>query len=210
MESDGSCHMTQIDETVSTYLIACAVEANSVDTVWSYRTSLADFRRVGARLAGLTRGLHRVAPVLLPQRPPSTRSQSRLPASPSPRGEGLLLLVQGALSFAAENVFARVPLVKLEQQIVQPPLPAKIHALLSDQDRTVHHDCRNYAPMLFLLDTDGRAPECVSVRRYSSSYRSKQAALRHDRFSPCDQMLAGMDAAVCPGSRQRFDGRPAR
>src|SRR5439155_26114272 len=29
------------------------------------------------------------------------------------------------------------------------------------------------------------------VRRYSSSYRSEQAALRHARFSPADQMLVG-------------------
>ena len=29
------------------------------------------------------------------------------------------------------------------------------------------------------------------VRRYSSSYRSEQAATRHARFSPGDQMLAG-------------------
>ena len=29
------------------------------------------------------------------------------------------------------------------------------------------------------------------VRRYSSSYRSEQAATRHERFSPGDQMLAG-------------------
>ena len=28
------------------------------------------------------------------------------------------------------------------------------------------------------------------VRRYSSSYRSEQAATRHVRFSPADQMLA--------------------
>ena len=27
------------------------------------------------------------------------------------------------------------------------------------------------------------------VRRYSSSYRSEQAALRHHRFSPADQMI---------------------
>jgi hypothetical protein len=29
------------------------------------------------------------------------------------------------------------------------------------------------------------------VRRYSSSYRSEQAALRHVNFSPADQMLTG-------------------
>lgn len=33
------------------------------------------------------------------------------------------------------------------------------------------------------------------VRRYSSSYRSEQAALRHYRFSPGDQMLAAIDGS---------------
>ena len=33
------------------------------------------------------------------------------------------------------------------------------------------------------------------VRRYSSSYRSEQAATRHHRFSPADQMLAAPTAS---------------
>jgi len=54
------------------------------------------------------------------------------------------------------------------------------------------------------------------VRRYSSSYRSEQAALRHYRFSPADQML-GVDLAggwgpteQSPASRQPPDGSTAR
>lgn len=43
-------HMTAIDELISTYLTACEVEGKSPNTVWSYRTSLADFRRTGTRL----------------------------------------------------------------------------------------------------------------------------------------------------------------
>ena len=34
------------------------------------------------------------------------------------------------------------------------------------------------------------------VRRYSSTYRSEQAALRHHRFSPADQMLGARDERV--------------
>ena len=39
-----------IDATIETYLTACAVEGKSPNTVWSYGASLADFRRVGAKL----------------------------------------------------------------------------------------------------------------------------------------------------------------
>ena len=39
--------MAAIDDLIGTYLTACEVEGKSPNTVWSYRTSLADFRRVG-------------------------------------------------------------------------------------------------------------------------------------------------------------------
>ena len=42
--------MSDIDDLIVTYLSACEVEGKSTNTVWSNRTSLADFRRAGARL----------------------------------------------------------------------------------------------------------------------------------------------------------------
>ena len=48
-----------------------------------------------------------------------------------------------------ENVFARVPLVTLEQQIIQPFSQGNITKLLESQDRSTHTACRNYALFLF-------------------------------------------------------------
>jgi site-specific recombinase XerD len=44
-----------------------------------------------------------------------------------------------------ENVFARVPLVRLEQKIIEPFSEAEVAALLGSQRRERHTGCRNYA-----------------------------------------------------------------
>lgn len=157
--------MTDIDETIVTYLIACQVEGKSPNTVWSYRTSLAGFRRVGAKLA-LPDTLEAYTVQHVYAFLNDLRLRGASPAYQHRRHREVKAFFSWCKRFelVPENVFARVPLVKLEQQIVQPLLPAEIHALLSDQDRSVHHDCRNYALLLFLLDTGVRAAECVSVR----------------------------------------------
>ena len=49
--------MTQIDETIASYLIALKIEGKSPKTIESYANSLEDFRRVGRRL-----GLPETAP----------------------------------------------------------------------------------------------------------------------------------------------------
>jgi len=67
------------------------------------------------------------------------------------------------MGFIEENPFARVPLVKLEQQIIQPFSAQQVELLLASQDRATLTGCRNYALFLFLLDTGVRASDCVSV-----------------------------------------------
>ena len=64
----------------------------------------------------------------------------------------------------ADNVFAKVSLVKLEQQICPPFSPDEIRRLLGTLDRTNLPGCRNHALILFLLDTGVRVSECVSIR----------------------------------------------
>lgn len=43
--------MSAIDDLITIYLTACEVEGKSPNTVWSYQTSLADFRRTGRALS---------------------------------------------------------------------------------------------------------------------------------------------------------------
>jgi site-specific recombinase XerD len=184
MYQDRGSHMTQIDETIATYLIACAVEGKSVNTVWSYRTSLADFRRVGAKLT-LPDVLEAYTVSHVYAFLNDLRLRGASPAYQHRRHREVKAFFSWCkrLELVLENVFARVPLVKLEQQIVQPLLPAEIHALLNDQDRTVHHDCRNYALLLFLLDTGVRAAECVSVRLDDVDWERNRVRVLHGK--PC-------------------------
>ncbi len=55
----------------------------------------------------------------------------------------------------------------------------------------IEHDAREL-DVQYLLEHS--SPDMV--RRYSSTYRSEQAALRHHRFSPADQMLGARDARL--------------
>ena len=46
--------MTQIDETIASYLTALKIEGKTPATIASYANSLEDFRRVGRRLGAET------------------------------------------------------------------------------------------------------------------------------------------------------------
>lgn len=157
--------MTAIDDLIRTYLTACEVEGKSPNTVWSYRTSLEDFRRTGARLqlpdeieAYRVPHVYRFLQEL--------RGRGASPAYQHRRHREVKAFFSWCrrLDVLTENVFARVPLVKLEQQIIQPFSRADIEALLSAQDRTSCQGCRNYALVLFLLDTGVGASECISIQ----------------------------------------------
>ncbi len=61
-------------------------------------------------------------------------------------------------------MFANVPLVKRPQKFQPPFSPPEVRALLDAQDRDTLTGCRNYALLLFLLDTGVRASECLGVQ----------------------------------------------
>src|SRR5437870_11255749 len=156
--------MPQIDDLIDTYLSACAVEGKSPNTVSSYRASLSHFRRTGERL-GLPDDLAGYTVPHVYSYLHDLRSRGASAAYQHRRHREVKAFFSWCkrMEFVAENVFAKVPLVKLEQQIVQPYSPEDVQALLASQDRTTHPGCRNYALFLFLLDTGVRASECISV-----------------------------------------------
>src|SRR5687767_11700546 len=123
--------MAQLDDLIDTYLNACAVEGKSPNTVFSYRASLSHFRRTGERLvlpdelAGYT--VPHVYSYLH-----DLRSRGSSPAYQHRRHREVKAFFSWCkrVEFVAENVFARVPLVKLEQQIVQPYSAEDVQRLL--------------------------------------------------------------------------------
>src|SRR5207237_8030513 len=141
------------------------VERKSPNTVYSYRASLTHFRGMSERL-GLPDDLadYTVPHVYSYLHDLHSRGASAAYQHRRHREVKAFFSWCKRMEFVGENVFAKVPLVKLEQQIVQPYSPEDVQTLLASQDRATHPGCRNYALFLFLLATGVRASECTSVR----------------------------------------------
>ena len=91
------------------------------------------------------------------------------------------------MDYVADNVFAKVSLVKLDQQIRPPFSPDEIQRLLGSLDRTNLPGCRNHAVILFLLDSGVRVSECVSIRLDDVDWERRWVLVRetknkHDRW----------------------------
>ena len=161
--------MTLIDDRIQTYLAACAVEGKSPNTVASYRASLADFHRTGAKL-GLPDELAGYTVPHVYTFLHDVRSRGASPAYQHRRHREVKAFFSWCkrMGMVEENVFARVALVKLEQQIVQPYNADDVQRLLASQDRNSHSGCRNHALFLFLLDTSS-APASASGSTWMTS-----------------------------------------
>jgi integrase/recombinase XerC/integrase/recombinase XerD len=157
--------MAPIDQLIATYLTACEVEGKTPNTIASYRASLADFRRVGERRSlPCEVGAYGIPDVYAFLQ--DLRDRGASPAYQHRRHREVKAFFSWCrrMGYLQQNVFARVPLVKLEQQIIQPFSPAEVQRLLDSLDRSRLTGCRNYALFLFLLDTGVRASECVSIQ----------------------------------------------
>ena len=174
--------IADIDETISTYLTAITVEGKTPKTIHSYANSLDDFRRVGKDL-GLPKAVedYRVEDVYrflgaLRERGASAGYQHRRHRE-----------VKAFFSWCRRmgqlevNVFALVPLVKLEEKVVPPFSQEEIQRLLRGQDRRRHTGCRNYALLLFLLDSGVRASECLAVQLEDIDWAHRRVFVRHGK-----------------------------
>ena len=157
--------MAQIDDTISTYLTAIEVEGKTQNTVLSYRASLEDFRRVGDRL-GLPSELEAYSVEHVYRFLGDLKERGASPAYRHRRHREVKTFFSWCrrMEYVTANVFAKVPLVKLDQQIRPPFSPDEIQRLLGSLDQTDLPGCRNHALILFLLDTGVRVSECVSIR----------------------------------------------
>ena len=156
--------MAPIDDVIATYLTACEVEGKTAHTVKSYRASLADFRRVGQKV-GLPAAADGYTVAHVYTFLQDLRARRARPAYQHRRHREVKAFFSWCrrTGYVEENIFARVPLVKLEQQIIEPFSQADVQRLLDSQDRATYLGCRNYALFLFLLDTGVRVSECVAV-----------------------------------------------
>ncbi len=149
--------MAHIDETISTYLTAIEVEGKTQNTVLSYRASLEDFRRVGRRL-GLPQELEAYSVEHVYEFLGDLKERGASPAYRHRRHREVKTFFSWCtrMEYVEANVFAKVALVKLDQQIRPPFSPDEIQRLLGSLDLTNLPGCRNHAVILFLLDSGVR------------------------------------------------------
>jgi len=172
--------MTQIDETIASYLTALGIEGKTPKTIASYANSLDDFRRVGRRL-GLPEaveeyGVEQVYLFLgaLQERGASPGYQHR-----RHREVQTLFSWCERMGMVEQNVFKRVPRIKVGERIKPPFSSDDVHLLLDSQDRDSLRGCRNYAIILFLLDTGVRATECILIRLEDVDWERRRVFVRH-------------------------------
>ena len=126
--------MTQIDEAIASYVTALNIEGKTPKTIESYSNSLKDFRRVGRRLALPETveeyGVEDVYKFLgaLQERGASPGYQHR-----RHREVQTLFSWCARMGMVEQNVFKRVPRIKVGEKIKPPFTPAEIHLLLQSQ-----------------------------------------------------------------------------
>jgi integrase/recombinase XerD len=197
-----------IDDEITTYLEAIAVEGKTAKTVASYTNSLRDFRAAGRRLG-------------LPEHPDDYQVPHVYAYLSDLRSRGASATYQHRrhrevkacfswlkrMGLARENVFAKVPLVK-RPQVIKPPFDAAgVQALLDSQSQASHSGARNYALILFLLDSGVRASECITFTLADIDWERRRAFVQHGKGEK--QRLVGFGPRTADALRhyiKRFRG----
>ena len=174
--------MTDIDEAIRTYLLAIEIEGKSPKTIASYGNSLEDFRRVGRRL-GHPASLRGYTVAHVYEFLGAVRDRGASPGYQHRRHREVKTCFSWfkRMDMVEENVFAKVPLVR-RPKVVRPPFtPEQIDAPLATLDRATLTGCRNYAVLLFLLDTGARSSELIGVDFDDVDWAKRRVLIRHGK-----------------------------
>ena len=172
--------MTQIDETIATYLTALRIEGKTPATIASYANSLEDFRRIGRRLP-LPDSVEKYQVEHVYEFLGALQERGASPDYRHRRHREVQTLFSWSerMGLVDENVFKRVPRVKVGEKMKPPFSPDDVRLLLESQDTGTLGGCRNYAILLFLLDTGVRASECISIRLEDVDWDRRRVFVRH-------------------------------
>ena len=190
--------MGSLAELAKTYLTACEVEGKSPRTIRGYRETLTRFAEINtSRMLPPNAEDFSVQDVYVYLAALRERNISRAYQHRIHREVKMFFSWCKRLDIVQDIVFARVPIVKLEQQIIQPFSPDEIRALLGAIDRRWRPGIRNYALVLFLRDTGVRASECVSVRLDDVDWERGRVRVLHGKAQK--QRWTGLgEEARCP------------
>ncbi|MEX2376096.1 MAG: tyrosine-type recombinase/integrase [Dehalococcoidia bacterium] len=186
--SERSCgpggRMPNIDELIATYITACELEGKSKNTIRSYRESLRKFRERGTRL-GLPDEIDAYTVPLVYTYLGALRADGAADTYQHRMHREVKTFFSWCrrMNIIDENPFARVPLVKLEQKIVQPFNADQIRALLAatEHDPYPGLGLRDRAIVLFLLDTGVRASECTATNLEDVDWERGRVRILHGK-----------------------------
>ncbi len=159
--------MTQIDDATTSYLTALAVEGKRPRTAESYQETLRAFRRAGHELALPDVVEHYTVEHVyaflgdIQGRGASAAYRNR--RHREVRAFFSWCQKMGQLEPDRRHVFARVKLAPEERRVTPPFSTDELGRLLDGLDRSRLKGCREYALVLFLLDSGVRATECFNV-----------------------------------------------
>jgi len=199
--------MPDIDELIHTYTTACELEGKSPNTIRSYAESLRKFRQRAAELD-------------LPDQVEAYTVQHVYAYLGALRAAGASPSYQHRMhrevkaffswcrrmDLVQENPFARVPLVKLEQKIIQPFNAQQIRDLLdaTNSDPYPKLGLRDRAIVLFLLDTGVRASECTSTNLDDVDWERSRVRILHGKGKK--QRWVGLGEQAQSALRTYIDG----
>ncbi len=203
--------MAQIDETIASYLTALKIEGKTRKTIESYANSLQDFRKVGCRL-GLPETVDEYGVEQVYQFLGALQERGASPGYQHRRHREVQTLFSWCerMGMLDQNVFKRVPRVKVGEKIKPPFTSDEVNLLLQSQDRDNLRGCRNYAIILFLLDTGVRAAECISIRLEDVEWNRRRVFVRHAKGQKQPPERGRKTAGPVRGRLSRSEDRVVR
>ncbi len=159
MEADGS-----FTSLAKTYLDACMAEGKSPKTLLAYKETLDWYLRI-AQAEGLPLEVSQVRPADVYRYLAAVRRRGVSAATQHRRHREVKHFFSWLkrLQLVADNPFQKVPLIRLQQRIIQPFTADDIARLLRVLRRDTCLGSRDAALSVFLLDTGTRASEAVAL-----------------------------------------------
>jgi len=192
------------------YLDACLAEGKTAKTLAAYRESLHMYLRL-AQAEGLPLSVDEVTVPDVYRYLAVIRRRGVGDATQHRRHREVKHLFSWLrkIELVAENPWQKVPLIRLEQQIIEPFSMVDIERLLAEMPATVAIGARNRALTLFLLDSGVRASEAVGLNLDDINFATGRARVLHGKGKKQRVVAFGPQVAAVMQDYLQYRGEDA-
>ncbi len=203
-------HDLSFDRLIPLYLAACEAEGKTPKTVLAYRESLEMYRRL-ALSEELPLRADSLTPADVYRYIAAVRRRGVCDATQHRRHREMKHFFSWLrrMELVADNPFQKVPLIRLEQQIVQPFGQDDVARLLAACHADTLLGARDRAITLFLLDTGVRASELTSLDLGDVDLVAGRARILHGKGKKQRVVAFGHHVAVALRGYLAFRGEHA-